>query len=144
MIEFGEARFLRQRGMGEPFHLRAPLPADDEDCHLVEFGRHGRVPAQIVEQVVHALRVDRTAQHRIVGTPEPYARDLHDLLADRALLVVGLSKVNWGNLGSFSLAGELAAVLAAIHPMGMAAIRHPAAISTWRMGFLLRFEFYQA
>src|ERR1700722_11330396 len=48
------------------------------------------VSAQIVEHVVHALRVDRTAQHRIVGTAESHARDLHDLLADRALLLVEL------------------------------------------------------
>jgi hypothetical protein len=31
----GEARFLRQRSVDEPFHLRAPLPTDDEDGHLV-------------------------------------------------------------------------------------------------------------
>ena len=127
-------------GMGEPFHLRAPLPTDDEDGHLVELGRHGRVPAQIVDQVVHALRLDWTAQHRIVGTAEPYDRDLHDLLADRAPLVVELFQGQLGNLGSLPLVGELAE-LAVIQPRGMAAIRHPAAISIWRLGFLLLFDY---
>src|SRR5271170_2151260 len=49
------------------------------------------------------------------------------------------SKVNWGNLGSLPLAGELA-VLAAIQARDMAAITHPTAVSIWRMGFLLLFD----
>jgi hypothetical protein len=50
------------------------------------------------------------------------------------------SKVNWGNLRSFPLAGELV-VLAAIQAMDMAAITHPTAVSIWRMGFLLLFDY---
>jgi hypothetical protein len=57
------------------------------------------VPAQIIEQVVHALRVDRAAQHRVVGTAEPYARDLDDLLADRALLLIELFQAQLGKPG---------------------------------------------
>src|SRR5271154_4269499 len=54
------------------------------------------------------------------------------------------SKVNWGNLGSLPLAGELH-VLPAIQARDMPAITHPTAVSIWRMGFLLLFDlFYEA
>ena len=43
--------------------------------------------------------VERTAQNRIVGTAKPNARDLRDLLAERALLVVQLFQGQLGKPG---------------------------------------------
>ena len=47
--------------------------------------------------------VDRIAKHRIVGTVKPIARDLHDLLAERALLGVQLFQGQLGKPGLIAL-----------------------------------------
>lgn len=96
--------------MREPFDLGAPLPADDQDRELVESKRHRRGPAEVIEKVEHALPKDRTAQKRIIGTAEPHARHLQDLLSEGLLLLVQLFDGGCGNRGSLAVAGGSAAI----------------------------------
>src|SRR5215471_4618242 len=76
--------------MREPLHLRTPLPRDNENGKLVEPQRDRRVPTQIVEQVEHALAENRAAQQQVVRPSDTDARHFHDLIAERALLIVEL------------------------------------------------------
>src|SRR5205814_5388257 len=72
------------------FDLRAPLPADDQDRELVESKRHRRVPAEVIEEVEHALPEDRATQQWVIRAGEPHARYLQDLLSEGLLLLVQL------------------------------------------------------
>ena len=86
----GKACLRRQRRVREPFDLRAPLPPDDQDRKLVEPGRHRGLPAQVIEQIEQPLAEHRAADQRVIGSAETDAGNLHDLLAERLLLLVEL------------------------------------------------------
>src|SRR5581483_10508053 len=76
--------------MREPFHLRAPLPSDDQDREFVEPRRLRSFPAQIIEQVEHPLAQHRAAQQQIIGATDADARYLHNLVGERLLLLAEL------------------------------------------------------
>src|ERR1700738_4321284 len=76
--------------MRVPFDLRAPLPPDDQNCEFIELRRDRSWPAQIIKQIEQPLAEHRAAYHRIVRSAEADAGNLHDLLAERLLLLVGL------------------------------------------------------
>jgi hypothetical protein len=66
------------------------LPPDDQDREFIDLGRHRGLPTQIIEQIVQPLAQHGAADHRVIGSAEADAGDLHDLLAERLLLLVEL------------------------------------------------------
>src|ERR1700727_112502 len=88
MIESASPAFLASGACA--YHSTCERHWRETTRMAISLGRHGGVPAQIIEQVVHVLRIDRAAQHGIVRAAEAYARDLHDFFADGTLLVVEL------------------------------------------------------
>ena len=74
--------------MREPFHLRAPLPPNDEDRKLIELQRQRCLPAQVIKQIEHFLSENGAAEHRIVWAGKTDPRNFHDLLRERTLVLV--------------------------------------------------------